>query len=90
MKNDNDAIAGCEQIVEQMPNRPAIRHGGNRACYQSGIDQISMPRRERFASSEEILRNDFSRTHPFDRSSRPVESENTDGRHAVRKPDVFA
>ena len=51
-KNDNDPIAGCEAIVAGMPSPPAIRHGGNRACYWPGIDQISMPKRETFVSSE--------------------------------------
>ena len=50
--NDNDAIAGCDRIVADMPSPPAIRHGGNRACYWPGIDQISMPRRETFVSLE--------------------------------------
>ena len=50
--NDNDPIAGCERIVADMPSPPAIRHGGNRACYWPAIDQISMPRRETFVSSE--------------------------------------
>ena len=51
-RNDNDPIAGCEAIVAGMPSPPAIRHGGNRACYWPGIDQISMPKRETFVSSE--------------------------------------
>ena len=51
-RNDNDPIAGCEQIVAGMPGPPAIRHGGNRACYWPAIDQISMPKRETFVSSE--------------------------------------
>ena len=51
-QNDNDPIAGCEQIVAGMPGPPAIRHGGNRACYWPAIDQVSMPKRETFVSSE--------------------------------------
>ena len=51
-QHDNDPIAGCEQIVAGMPNPPAIRHGGNRACYWPANDQISMPKRETFISSE--------------------------------------
>ena len=51
-QNDNDPIAGCEQIVAGMPSPPAIRHGGNRACYWPANDQISMPKRETFMSSE--------------------------------------
>ena len=80
VKNDNDPIAGCEQIVEQMPNRPAIRHGGNRACYQSGIDQISMPRRERFASSEEYYSTIFHElTHSTGHPGRLNRKTLTDG-----------
>ena len=51
-QNDNDPIAGCEQIVAGMPSPPSIRHGGNRACYWPAIDQISMPKRETFVSSQ--------------------------------------
>ena len=52
VQNDNNPIAGCEQIVAGVPSPPAIRHGGNRACYWPGIDQISMPKRQTFMSSE--------------------------------------
>ena len=80
VKNDNDPIAGCERIVEQMPNRPAIRHGGNRACYGSGIDQISMPRRERFASSEEYYATIFHElTHSTGHPGRLNRKTLTDG-----------
>ena len=48
----NDPIAACEEIVAEMPDPPSIRHGGDRACYWPGINQISMPRREAFDSSE--------------------------------------
>ena len=51
-QNDNNPITGCEEIVAGMPCPPAIRHGGNRACYWPAIDQISMPKRETFVSSE--------------------------------------
>ena len=52
VQNDNDPIAGCEQIVADMPSPPSIRHGGNLACYWPDNDQISMPKRETFVSSE--------------------------------------
>ena len=58
-QNDNNPIAGCEQIVAGMPNPPAIRHGGNRACYWPGIDQINMPKRETFVSSEAYYATTF-------------------------------
>ena len=69
--NDNDPIAGCEQIVADMPSPPAIRHGGNRACYWPAIDQISMPRRETFVSSEAYYSTAFHElTHSTGHSDR--------------------
>ena len=52
MKHDNDPIAACEQIVEEMPQRPGIRHGGDKALYRPWTDQVHVPRRETFISSE--------------------------------------
>jgi len=55
----NDPIAGCESIVQGMPDPPAIRYGGDRACYWPAMDQISMPRRETFRSSEAFYATTF-------------------------------
>lgn len=55
----NDPIAGCESIVAGMPDPPSIRYGGNRACYWPAADQISMPRRETFRSSEAFYATRF-------------------------------
>ena len=55
----NDPIGGCESIVAGMPDPPSIRYGGNRACYWPGMDQISMPRRETFRSSEAFYATTF-------------------------------
>ena len=52
MKHDNDPIAACEQIVEEMPQRPGIRYGGDKALYRPWTDQVHMLRRETFISSE--------------------------------------
>ena len=52
VKHDNDPIAACEQIVETMPQRPGIRYGGDKALYRPWTDQVHMPRRETFISSE--------------------------------------
>ena len=56
---NNDPIAGCESIVAGMPDPPAIRYGGDRACYWPAMDQISMPRREAFRSSEAFYATTF-------------------------------
>ena len=52
VNNDNAPIAGCEEIVAGMPNPPSVRYGGDRACYWPAMDQISMPKRQTFVSSE--------------------------------------
>ena len=48
----NDPIAGCDRIVADMPQRPGIRHGGDKALYRPWTDVVHMPRREAFVSSE--------------------------------------
>ena len=52
VNNDNEAIAACEDIVAGMPQRPGIRYGGDRAFYRPWADQVHMPRRNTFTSSE--------------------------------------
>jgi len=48
-----DPIAECEQVVAGYVGGPVIRHGGGRACYFPALDEIRMPPREQFTSSEE-------------------------------------
>ena len=52
VNNDNDAIAACDEIVSNMPQRPGIRYGGDRAFYRPWSDQVHVPRRNTFTSSE--------------------------------------
>jgi antirestriction protein ArdC len=52
VRNDNDPIAACDEIVANMPQRPGIRHGGDKALYRQWTDQVHMPRRNTFVSSE--------------------------------------
>ena len=52
VNNDHDAIAACEQIVADMPQRPGIRYGGDKAFFRPWTDTVHMPRRETFISSE--------------------------------------
>ena len=54
IEKDNDPIAGCEQIVEAMAQRPGIRYGGDQAFYRQWDDEVHVPRREHFLSSEEF------------------------------------
>ena len=52
VNNDNDAIAACEGIVANMPQRPGIRYGGDKAFFRPWTDTVHMPKRETFISSE--------------------------------------
>lgn len=49
----NEKIAGCEAIIENMPNRPELRQiNANRACYAPELDFVNMPSIEQFESAE--------------------------------------
>ena len=43
-------LAEAELVVEGMPNRPQINHGGSRAAYSPTLDLVKMPEREAFDS----------------------------------------
>lgn len=43
-----DPIAEAEAVWENMPNRPTLAFGGNRACYSPQWDHIMMPNKEQF------------------------------------------
>lgn len=45
-------IPACAAIVEAMPQRPDITHGGNRACYSPMFDKVNMPEAVTFDSPE--------------------------------------
>lgn len=52
VSGDFGTIAACERIVENMPQRPAIRHKGDGAYYSPMLDLVNMPPRESFTSGE--------------------------------------
>jgi antirestriction protein ArdC len=43
----------AEQIVSEMPDRPEILHGGNKAAYSPTFDKIKMPEKHTFNTPEE-------------------------------------
>ena len=45
-------IKKCEEVVANMPRRPAIEHGNGCACYSSQRDTVSIPEANTFESSE--------------------------------------
>jgi antirestriction protein ArdC len=49
-REEFDPVEAAEAIVEAMPQRPTIQHGGDRACYSPRLDQVRMPPRLHFES----------------------------------------
>jgi len=47
-------IEKAEQIIANMPNRPAIHYGGNRAFYRPAEDRVQMPHEYTFERSEDF------------------------------------
>ena len=80
VNNDNDEIASCEGIVADMPQRPGIRYGGDRAFYRPWTDEVHMPRRSTFTSSEAFYSAPFHElTHATGHEDRRNRKTLTDG-----------
>lgn len=45
-------VETAEEIIKNSPVRPAVRHGGNVACYTPALDAIDMPEKESFRNPE--------------------------------------
>jgi antirestriction protein ArdC len=48
----HEPITECERIVAEMPEAPALSHGGDRAAYSPSADRVMMPPPERFTSGQ--------------------------------------
>lgn len=48
----SEALNEADNIVESMPKRPDIFHGGNRACYMPMLDRVQMPEPKAFKDLE--------------------------------------
>jgi len=54
-----DPIEAAENVVKGMPNRPVIKHGGDRAYYASTLDRVQLPPRNSFKSSPYYYKTAF-------------------------------
>lgn len=64
-------IDQAEQVISNMPHRPLIQYGGNRACYSPTLDCIKLPNRNAFNSPEEFYSTAFHElAHSTGHSSR--------------------
>jgi len=52
VERNNSPIETCERIINEMPNRPDIRHKEHSAYYNKIHDYVNMPKMETFMSSE--------------------------------------
>jgi antirestriction protein ArdC len=59
IKTEFETIQACEAIIEAMPQRPEIRHGGARAFYVPSHDYVQLPQRELFKSNAEYYSTAF-------------------------------
>lgn len=58
--HESNPIEMCEDIVNRYGDRgPYVRHGGGRACYVPSLDEIQMPERNRFRTTEEYYSTRF-------------------------------
>jgi antirestriction protein ArdC len=53
LANPFTPIERAEQIIQGMPHRPEIKHGGNSASYSPRWDRVKMPPPEAFDSAEQ-------------------------------------
>lgn len=53
VKYVNDSIEQCERIINDMPSKPLIEHGGDEPHYNWKEDKIKVPYRDNFILSDE-------------------------------------
>ncbi len=93
--NQNNPIQACEQIVQNMPQRPPIKHQEQRAFYSPPIDFVNMPKMETFIDSESYYATLFHElVHSTGHENRLNRPEVTDftffGSHEYSKEELTA
>lgn len=79
----NDPVDACETIVNDMPSKPMIEHGGDEPHYNWREDKIKVPHRESFILSDEYYATLF---HELAHSTR---HESRLSREECRKPSIY-
>jgi len=88
-------IERAEQIIQGMPHRPEIKHGGNSASYSVRWDRVKMPVQEAFESAQEYYSTLFHElSHSTGHASRigrkGIMEINTFGSHEYSKEELCA
>jgi len=50
--DEKSPIEAAQTIIDNMPQLPSIKHGGNKACYSPFLDVVAMPEFEQFDRPE--------------------------------------
>ena len=78
-----EPVTRAEEVIANMPLKPDIRHGGDRACYSPSLDYIRMPNQDTFDSIEEYYNTCF---HEL---SHATGHANRLGRKSLQEPTYF-
>lgn len=86
--NVNERIERCENIIENMQNRPELRSmDGNRAFYSPALDFVNMPAIEQFETAEDYYATFFHElAHATGHASRLAREGITDPQGFGSKP----
>src|SRR4029453_3393774 len=75
-----EPITACENIISNMPQRPIIEHGGDRAYYLPMFDTVCVPQPLQFISMEEFYATVYHEVvHSTGHASRLARPEVIDG-----------
>lgn len=93
--NKFNPIDAAERVWNNYPNRPAFVMGGNKACYYPSKDEIQMPLKEVFESSEEYYSTLFhemghSTGHPSRLNRKGIAEFNGFGTHTYSYEELVA
>ncbi len=81
--NPFNPIEQAEQVIRNMPGRPIILYGGDRACYSPMLDNVKLPNQVSFKSPEEFYSTAFHElAHATGHASRQ-------GRKGILEPSHF-
>lgn len=88
-------IERAEQIIKDMPYKPEIKHGGNRASYSPMLDYVKLPPQNTFQSPESYYATAFHElTHATGHASRIGRKGVTEtsyfGSHEYSKEELVA
>lgn len=93
--NEFNPITKAEEIIANMPLKPDIQYGGNRACYSPSLDYIKLPHQHTFLSVEEYYSTLFHELshatgHPSRLARKSILEPSYFGSHQYSKEELVA